>query len=118
MNYVAPNGECTDPPVDLSGPDYQVGVNAYWNDDWETARRTLSRAIRLYPFSATAYDFRGRTWGKLERWDRALADYRNALQLDPTNAALLDRRGWALLKVGQLDEAINDFDEALRLDPS
>ena len=86
-------------------------------DALETAIDAYSKAIRLKPGLAGAYNNRGNAKNSLGQHDEAIADYNEAIRLKPGYADAYNNRGNAKNNLGQHDEAIADYDEAIRLKP-
>ncbi|MDR1898454.1 MAG: tetratricopeptide repeat protein [Treponema sp.] len=84
---------------------------------YDRAVADFSRAIRLDPNDAKAYNSRGVAYDSKGEYDRAIADYNQAIRLDPNNASAYNNRGNAYYAKGEYDRAIDDYGRAIRLDP-
>ncbi len=77
-----------------------------------------TRAIKLDPNDASAYNGRAMTyfdWGKAAK---GLSDANTAIQLKPDDANFYHSRGCIYEAFDRKDDAIADFRKALELDPS
>jgi lipoprotein NlpI len=61
----------------------------------------LSKAIRLQPDFARAYNARGYAYLLKRDYQHALADFNEAIRLDPNYANALQNRGMALRGLGK-----------------
>jgi Tfp pilus assembly protein PilF len=66
----------------------KAGVTAARADDWETAVRHWTEAVRQDPGSAAARNNLAVAYEKRGDWDAAGREYREALRLDPDNRAI------------------------------
>jgi tetratricopeptide (TPR) repeat protein len=93
------------------------GVASMCADDYGSAIKDLSEAIRLNPKAAAWWNSRGTAYRLNKDYDKAIADYDEAVRLDPKYAAAHNNRGIARAKKKDYDKALADFNEAMRLDP-
>jgi tetratricopeptide (TPR) repeat protein len=84
----------------------------------------VTKALAIYgqvigrdPEFATAYNYRGLVYAKLEMHELAMSDYGRAIELDPTDAQAYNNRGNLLDQLGLVAEAIEDYDKAIRIAP-
>lgn len=85
--------------------------------DFPAALADCSRAIRLNPRNAVAYDSRGFIHLRLARPAQAIKDFSTSLKLQPGRATALFGRGLAELHSGQTAAASTDIRQARRIDP-
>jgi hypothetical protein len=134
---------CTDVHCQTNGKSLPFVQQAYKQldkNDYNGARRTLTRAIELDPNFAPTFSYRGFSWyleGQSKRPKDALEDYRQAfsdldaaIQLDPSYAPVRRHRGNNILAIYKalkalgkpandiLDHAIDDLKDAVTLDPT
>jgi serine/threonine protein kinase/tetratricopeptide (TPR) repeat protein len=86
-------------------------------NDYQSAIRDYTEAIRLDPDDSSAHNNRGNAYRELQQYDNALNDYNEALRLKPDNAFAHNGRGNVYEDTGQYDKAISDYAEAIRLKP-
>ncbi|MGE5311842.1 MAG: tetratricopeptide repeat protein [Nitrospirota bacterium] len=86
-------------------------------NDLAAAQGDYTKAIRLNPAYATAYNNRGTIWFFRQDYGSALADYERAIELDRRMIEALFNRGLARIHAGSYKGAADDFDRVLRIDP-
>ena len=87
-------------------------------EDATTAERTLQRALRIGPASASVRAAHGRYHHMVTGdFERALEEYRLALQAAPNRSDLLSGAGNVEMELGRWSEAVADLEHAVRLDP-
>jgi tetratricopeptide (TPR) repeat protein len=98
---------------------YAFIVFALRGNNYDTAIRLLTDAIRLDPNNASHYGLRGAVYydGKRD-YDRAIADLTSAIRLEQNKANYYNNRGDAYNSKGDYDRAIADYTSAIRLDPN
>jgi tetratricopeptide (TPR) repeat protein len=79
--------------------------------------RFYSKAIRLKPDYADAFNNRGIARYDKGDLDGALQDYNEAIRLEPDYVLAFNNRGNARQAKGDLDGALQDYNEAIRLKP-
>jgi len=84
---------------------------------WRTELALFSRAVLLYPRSATAQRSLGEALARRGRLEEAVARFRESDRLRPNNAMALNNLGNALKRLGRLQEAVAAFEKALRSHP-
>jgi tetratricopeptide (TPR) repeat protein len=83
------------------------------------AIRHFTRAIRLDPKYALAYNYRGASYMDTDRIDKAIADFSRAIKLDPTYVTPRLNRGTAYhMYKKEYDKAIDDFTALIAMDPT
>jgi tetratricopeptide (TPR) repeat protein len=95
----------------------EKGNQQYENEDYTDAIESYTKAIRLQPDLALAYQCRGKAFWKTSKQEEAINDCNRALQLNPKFPEAYNYRGNARLDKGDLDGALSDFTEAIRLKP-
>ncbi len=76
-----------------------------------------SKAIRLNPQFAVAYNNRGNVYSDKGVFDSAIADYSEAIRLDPLYSTAYNNRCVAYCAQARYDEAVTDADNAIHLNP-
>ncbi len=84
----------------------------------EPARRSLSRAVELYPQSAVAHDAMGRLYTATRRYLDAKTEFDRAAALDTLSAEPLYHLGLAYAQAGNPKLAADAFSRALARDPN
>jgi tetratricopeptide (TPR) repeat protein len=126
--------------VKKTAADYlKRGEGYFQNCRYDRAIADFTRALKLNPRLATAYDHRANAYYETGRYDQAISDFQKALELDPGLAktyfhkgpsasiccltantrfaqAYL-KRGEAYRRKGRYNRAIADFNQALKLNP-
>ena len=64
---------------------YQMGVTRAFQQKWNEAVDLLNRALAIDSGIAYAYDYRGVSYGRLDRKDRLINDLTRFLQLAPNS---------------------------------
>jgi tetratricopeptide (TPR) repeat protein len=82
------------------------------------AIKYYSRAIKIDPKFARAYNNRGSVKHNLKDYAGAIQDYNVAIELDPTSANAYNNRGNAKANLKDYRGAIQDCDKAIELDPT
>lgn len=89
----------------------------YGATDLDEKRRFYTRAIRLKPDYAEAFNNRGDQQYRRGDLNSALQNFTEAIRLKPGYASAFNNRGLALDGKGDLDGALRDYGEAIRLKP-
>src|SRR5260370_22215651 len=67
-------------------PDFQKGVQALNDKDYDLAIACFTAAIRRFPKDPVPYHNRGNAHFEKGDYDKAVADYSHALEVSPTSA--------------------------------
>lgn len=97
---------------------YNRGVAHHWKGDDDKAIADLGESIRLNPWFADAWRWRGQAWFGKGEHDRAIADHSEMVRLDHGNPLAWLLRGILHTWMRQHEAAIGDFDAAIGLDPA
>ena len=97
---------------------FSIGYFLSEKADHEAELDAYTRAIRLNPNYAAAYNNRGLVKHALRQHEAALADYDAALRLNPNSVEAYNNRGLAKHALRQHEAALADYDAALRLNPN
>jgi len=95
-----------------------LGVIACQTQRYALGVELISRAIRVNPGVAEAYNNRGNALLDLKRLDEALINYNKAVALEPGYAEAHSNRANALKDLKRFDEALASYDKALALNPA
>lgn len=96
----------------------QRGDGRRADGDLDRAIADYSRALRLDPDFAWAYDRRGTASLVRGDYQRAIADFDQAIRADPKVAPFFNSRCWAILvSGGEAQKALGDCDRSLQLRP-
>lgn len=85
--------------------------------DYDAAIERYSRAMRIRPGWAGAYNNRGNAYRHKGDFERALRDFAQAIQIRPDYSKPYNNRGLARSELGDLEGALADFSEAVRRSP-
>lgn len=94
-----------------------LGVIACQTQRYELGVELITKAIRINPGIAEAYNNRGNALLDLRRLDEALLNYNKAVALEPGYAEAHSNRANALKDLKRFDEALASYDKALALNP-
>jgi len=95
---------------------YNRGVAHHWQGDDDKAIADLSESVRINPWFADAWRWRGQAWFGKDEHERAIRDYDTMVALDPANPLAHFLRGTLNTWMRRHEAAIGDFGEAIRLD--
>lgn len=95
---------------------YHRGVAHHWSGDDDRAIADLDETIRINPWFADAWRWRGQAWFGKDEHERAIGDYDAMVALDPSNPLAWLLRGTLYTWMRRYEPAIGDFGEAIRLD--
>jgi Tfp pilus assembly protein PilF len=97
---------------------YNSGVAAINDGDYEKAISELSEAISLSPDYAEAYFYRAMAYRSNDMYNEAIADFTRAIELEPNSVYPYYERGLAYSYSGIATRAIEDFTRAIELQPN
>lgn len=81
----------------------------------DTAIDELTKAVKLDPNYARAYEMRAWLWVNTEgTFDKAIEDYTVVLNLEPRNDRAYRMRGECFFHAGEFDKSVQDITECLR----
>lgn len=106
------------PGSEITDPDFQAGVAAYKNKDFEQVQVSMEKVIRKDPQLAPPYWYLGRANYEKGDYEAALQQMEKALAIDPNYALAYADRGIINSALGNEDQAVDDLQHALELDPS
>jgi tetratricopeptide (TPR) repeat protein len=86
-----------------------VGLDAAWEQDWETAIRAYSQAIQEFPEDPEAHTHLGLALLNSDRLDDSLKVYTRAHKLSPDDPTPLEKSADVLERMGQLKEAAHQY---------
>ena len=85
--------------------------------EYEKVIGHYTKAIRLKPDLAEAYNNRGVAYEQKGDVDEAIQDYTKAIEVNPQHANAYTNRGAAYEQKGDVDEAIQDYTKAIEVNP-
>jgi tetratricopeptide (TPR) repeat protein len=92
---------------------FDKALTARLANDFDTADKELTAAIKASPDIGNYYYWRGDTRVRLDRYDDAIADFSRALELMPKDRASRVGRGIAVLWHGDPQAALGDLTAAI-----
>lgn len=95
----------------------QMGKSAIYFDDYVSAIENFNNIIRIKPYLAEPYFFRGLAKLNLDDYDGAINDYSSAIDLNPNYFLAYMYRGVAYNSLKKYEEALADYDYAVSLSP-
>jgi Flp pilus assembly protein TadD len=84
-------------------------------EDYKTAIKHFTQAIKDEPKNGLVYTVRGDTYGKLGDYKSAIADYTQAIKLNPNDGALYNNRATLYGQSGDLKNAEKDARKACEM---
>jgi len=97
--------------------EFDAGIAAYNSGDLDTAIADFTKAIKLKPDDAKAYNNRGLAYDEKGLYDQAIADYTEAIKLKQDVAVAYNNRGLAYSGTMLYDQAVADYTKAIELKP-
>jgi tetratricopeptide (TPR) repeat protein len=91
--------------TDMEGSNYDDAITNY------------TKALKINPRNAIAYNNRGLAWGKKGDYDNAIADFSKAVEINPQYTDAYNNRGIAYYEKRKYDSAIADFTTAVEINP-
>ncbi len=101
----------------IADENFQQGLLALKENDFETALDKLTAAEREHPADPLIRNFRGIALAALAQNAEAAAEYREAIRLDPMMADAYRNLGFLEWNQHQLEAAREDLERALELSP-
>jgi tetratricopeptide (TPR) repeat protein len=96
-------------------------ADALWDGekytDPDKAIEYLNNAIKLQPYAANAYEYRGLAYKRLYQYQRAIEDFNESIRLKPDSYMAYNNRGSVYSDLGLYHTALRDYDQAIRLKP-
>ena len=100
----------------LGGTHATLGIIAFYDWDWDGARRSLERALELDPTDLRSIRSHARVIGALGFTNDALAEIRRAAQMDPVSIVTLEGQVHEELQARQYERANSTAQRMLALD--
>ena len=97
--------------------EFYIGMFHQSRGDSEKAIKHYTKAIKLKPHFAAAFNNRGSVHFFRCDFDSAIEDFTTAIKLNPMNSRTYYHRAFACHKKGDFDSAIEDFTTAIKLNP-
>lgn len=95
-----------------------IRANTYFEEgDYEDAITYYTKALKVNPQDAIAYNNRGLAWGKKGDYDNSIADFTKAVEINPQYADAYKNRGLAYYDKGDYDSAIGNYTKAVEINP-
>jgi len=95
-----------------------IRANTYMQGgNYEDAITDYTKALKVNPRDAIAYNNRGLAWGKKGDYDNAIADFTKALEINPQYSDAYKNRGIAYYDKGDYDSAIGNYTKAVEINP-
>jgi RNA polymerase-binding protein DksA len=88
------------------------GKEFLFKGSYDKAIECFTQAIKLAPYDAYFYGWRGLAYYGKGEYDKAIEDFTQAIKLDPYDAYFYGWRGLAHYGKGEYDKAIEDFTQA------
>ncbi len=96
---------------------FQLGVQSVYDHKSQAAILYLSKALKLNPKAAEAYNYLGYVLVQQGQIEEGIAKVKKFVELKPQESNSWDSLGEVLLAAGKLDEAENAFSKASTLSP-
>jgi thioredoxin len=94
---------------------FNNGSSKISEGNYKNAIADFTEAIRLNPYYAAAYYYRGLSYTNLKDNSKAIANFNQALQLIPTYTEAFFQRGLSYSNLGQKQKAIADYLKVIQL---
>lgn len=94
-----------------------IGRNALYFEDYVLSIQYFNQVIRLKPYLAEPYFYRGIAKIQLEDYQGALRDCNAAIERNPFSPGIYYARGYIYRQLNELEKAEADYSEALRFSP-
>ncbi len=94
-----------------------LGVIAYAGKEYESAKKYISRAMKLMPDNPGCHTNMGNVYKQEKKYANALESYEKALTLDPLNQKALNNIGATCLKLGKFERARQSLTRAIEIEP-
>lgn len=94
---------------------FELGKKYALVDNVDQAIDNYSKAIKIDPKFAKAYNNRGAAYILKKQYDLAIADFTKAIELDPKNGKAYHNRAIVYSYQGETDKALQDLQKARRL---
>jgi serine/threonine protein kinase len=129
-NFVANKNQSTDAPIGrpynsrVNAPAsntreyFQIGEDCYLQRDYDCAIENYTKAIKLNPKSANAYNNRGLSYLNKNDYFKATADFNKAIEINPNNILFYQNRLLAYEKTNDVAQAELDRKIIQRLQKS
>lgn len=112
-------GSTTTPPQPKgTEQDFDAGIKALDNKDYNNAVIYFSRYLSAFPNKPNAFYNRGLANDYLQKYDLAVADYSKAIELNPNFVNAYINRGYVYAVNKRNENAIADYSAAIKLDPN
>lgn len=108
----------TPPGSEISDADFQTGVQAYRDRDFEKVRKLMEKVVARNPKLAPPHWYLGRAYYESGDYELAMEQMEKALSIDPYYALAYADRGLINSVLGDDEKALKDYEMALNLDPS
>lgn len=95
-----------------------IGRNVLSMEDYLLAIQYFNQAIKVKPYLADPYYYRGLAKLSLEDYEGAVADETLALERNKFKSEAYKARGFALQNLGRDSLALSDYDKGLEYDPT
>ncbi|TAM46006.1 MAG: tetratricopeptide repeat protein [Acidobacteria bacterium] len=95
----------------------QLGSKALNENQFETARATLAKAVAKDPESRYAWNNLGRAYLGLREWRKAEADFRKQIEVNPLDQYAFNNLGEALRNQQRFREAVEAYRSQLGVNP-
>lgn len=97
------------------------GIDFFQNKKYDQAIAAFRKAAALSPLTsnaASAYEYTGQAYLKLEKTDQAIKTYKEAIRLFPSDETFRTALGDIYLQEEMLPEAIKQYEAAVKLNPN
>lgn len=96
----------------------EQGNNFYFGKNYQRAIESYSRAIKLNPNFAEAFNNRGNSYFQLQQYQKAQQDLQVAANLNKFDARIFNNLGSAYLLQNSYQAAIQEYTHAINLNPN
>lgn len=118
VNFLPGDATSTPRGNDISYEDFQAGIQAYRDRDFEKVKLHMEKIVAQYPELAPPHWYLGRSYYELGDYQKALEQMQISLSIDPNYALAYADRGLIYSVLGNEKAGFEDYQKALELDPS
>ena len=96
----------------------KMGISLQQQDDYQNARKSYKKALKLNPDLAEAWNNLGTTYFLQSKYGKSVKYYQHAIALDPSSASFHMNLGTSYTRMKKFPPAVAEYRAALTLDPT
>ena len=95
-----------------------LGIISFKLKDYKNSADFISKAIKVNPSDAEAYNNQSLVLKKLNKYEEAIESLNQAIKIKPDFIQAYNSRGHLLVELDQLDAALENFNKAVEINPN